>query len=92
METRTRTVIINKGHFTRILSRQALNAFKVFWGASRQGNGDLQGMRGRIRPTTSWARRITSRWSSRPMAGKPCVSRPTVTLGSARPSRRRHCM
>jgi len=55
METRTRRVIINKGHFTRILSRQALHAFKVFWGASRQGNSDLQGMRGRIRPTTSWA-------------------------------------
>ena len=37
METRTSRVIINKGHFTRILSRQALHAFKVFWGASRPG-------------------------------------------------------
>jgi len=37
METRTRRVIINKGHFTRILPRQALDAFKVFWRASRLG-------------------------------------------------------
>jgi hypothetical protein len=37
METRTRRVIINKEHFTRILSRQALHAFKVFGGARRPG-------------------------------------------------------
>jgi hypothetical protein len=34
METRTRRVIINKEHFTRILSRQALHAFNLHF--SRQ--------------------------------------------------------